>query len=119
MGSQSSRLTARFVPLPTSPPMLSILISLPVALGAGPLEGLRWLYAILFGVNTLLTAISARSLTRSLPLGIFAGVSVLISETMILVHTEAMSEGLFLLFSLGTLILLDGYLDRARLPEPF
>ena len=106
-----------FVPLTHFPPMLSILISLPVALGAGPLEGLRWLYAILFGVNTLLTAISARSLTRSLPLGIFAGVSVLISETMILVHTEAMSEGLFLLFSLGTLILLDRYLDRRRLPE--
>jgi hypothetical protein len=107
--------TGSYAPLTLWPPMLSLWLVPPVLLGLQPLDALRWLYCLLFGANVVLTAAATRRLTRSPYLPIIAGLLVLISNVMILVYTEAMSDGLFLFLSLATFLVLDRFLSSPRM----
>lgn len=96
------------------PPMYPITLSAFEFLGVDPIEGARWLNAVLLGFNVLLVGIGIKVLTRSnifawLGAGIFA-----ISPAVLEVHAWLLSEPLYLFFSNLSMLSLAGFIVSRR-----
>ncbi len=95
---------------PSYPPFLSLVLSAIGLIRIDPLTGIRWLNALLFGVNIFLIAWIVRLMTRSSAFSLLAGLLALVMSTMIVVHSAAMSEGLYIsLSSAGFLMIALGF----------
>lgn len=91
------------------PPGLPLLLSALGLLKIDPLVSIRWVNALLFGVNIFLLAWLARSSTNSPVFSILAALLASISTTLIVVHSWAMSEALYITFNLlGLLVISSG-----------
>lgn len=76
-------------------PLLSLLLSAIGIFKIDPLISIRWVNAILFAVNIYLIARIIYTLTRSRAFSLIGAFFALISSTLIMIHSWAMSEALF------------------------
>lgn len=80
--------------------------------GFDPLHSARFVNALLFGLNAALLGILAWRMTLSLAAGLVLSALFVASGDMLQVHTVAMSEPLFIFFSLLSLWMFDLYFER-------
>ncbi len=86
--------------IPYFPPLLSLLLSLIGLAKVDPLISIRWVNAMLFALNIYLVARIVFILTHSRLFSLLSGIIALLSSTLIMVHSAAMSEALFLSLAL-------------------
>lgn len=104
-----------WAPITLWPPLLSVLIALPGALGTDLLESARFINGILFGANTVLTGALVRRLTPSSPVYPALGASLfLFIDDTLLTHSWAWAEPLFVFLGFAGLLLLDRYFVTGR-----
>jgi 4-amino-4-deoxy-L-arabinose transferase-like glycosyltransferase len=79
-----------------------------------PVRGARALNGLLFGFNIVLTGWVGWRMTGSRFAGILAAALVLLSSSLLYIHTRAMSEPLYLFLMLLSFLLLDYYFEGSR-----
>lgn len=87
-------------PVTHFPPGFSSILAFFGLFGLDPLRGTRFVNALLFGINAGLLGILVWRMTPSLTAGLVAAALFVASGDMLQVHTFAMSEPLFIFFSL-------------------
>ena len=103
-------------PLLHFPPLFPVALAAIGIPGVDPAEGARWLNALVFGANiTLVGLIVYRATRGSLWIALLSSWLMLASYTMLVIHSTAITEPLFILCVLLTLLLLDAYIERPRL----
>jgi hypothetical protein len=91
--------------VPIFPPLLPLLLSLVGLFKVDPLTSIRWINALLFGLNIYLVGRIIYTLTRSYLFALSGALLAFVSSTLIMVHSWAMSEPLFISLALcGILI---------------
>lgn len=91
-------------PVTHFPPGFSSLLALLGLSGLDPLRGTRFINSLLFGANTLLLGIIGWRMTRSQSAGVLLALLFVANASMFRVHTAAMSEPLYIFFSLAAFI---------------
>ncbi len=81
-------------------PGFSLLLAGLQALGVDAIEGARFLNAALFALNCIMVGVAVREMTASAWAGGLGSILMLISPTMIELHSWAMSEPLYLFLGL-------------------
>ncbi|MEA2736320.1 MAG: hypothetical protein QOE14_2771, partial [Humisphaera sp.] len=94
------------------PPMYSSVLALASLGGADPLVAARWLHALLLAANAIVAAELVRRFAGSATAAIFVAIVSAFSHASIYIHTLALSEPLFVLFSLLSLGLLAAHVRR-------
>ncbi len=95
-------------------PVLPFLLTVIAIVKIDPLVSIRWLNAILFGINLFLVAHIIRKLTGSLSFALAGTVLVLLSDVVIEIHGWAMSEALAITFLLGAISETLTFIDSQR-----
>jgi 4-amino-4-deoxy-L-arabinose transferase-like glycosyltransferase len=95
-------------------PLFPLLLATIGLLGLDPLDGARWLNALLFGTNTFLTGYAVYRYTRSRLATIVGTLLMMSSVDMLFIHTTALTEPLFIFFELTALILLASFIERGK-----
>ncbi len=96
---------------PLFPPFLSLVLSAIGVFKITPLDSIRWLNAILFAINIYLIARLIFTLTKSRIFSLLGGLLALLSSTLIMDHSWAMSEPLFFAIILsGLWVFTNGYM---------
>jgi hypothetical protein len=96
--------------VPNFPPLLPLLLGLIGIFKVDPLISIRWLNALLIGLNIFLVAQIILALTKSVIFSLIGASFTLVSATLIMVHSWAMSEALFIsLVLLGIFFYATGY----------
>jgi 4-amino-4-deoxy-L-arabinose transferase-like glycosyltransferase len=80
--------------------------------GLEPLRGARFLNAVLFGLNLVLLGILGWRMTRSLVAGLVLAGLFLVNDSLLRVHSMALSEPLFIFLSLLAFWMIDLYFER-------
>jgi hypothetical protein len=80
--------------------------------GMDPVRGARFLGAVLFALSTGLMGILGWRMTRSLPAGIALAALFVLNASLLRLHATALSEPLFLFFSLLSFWMFDLYHER-------
>jgi hypothetical protein len=94
------------------PPLLTLVLSFIGLAKIDPLISIRWVNAFLFGLNIYLVGRIVYTLTKSFMFSILGALMTLVSSTLIMVHSWAMSEALFISMTLcGILIFAVGQKD--------
>lgn len=97
------------------PPLYPVLLAVMKAIGFGLLSGARILQILLFGLNLILVGwILGKILPDNFWLPLVGTLIVLSSQTMLLIHSMAWSEGLFLTFMLLSLFPLAEYFEQNK-----
>jgi len=110
-GLSSSTSTGNLQPMVMYPPLFPLLIAA-TGLFGDPLEGARYLNALIFGANIFMVGLLIYRYTgRSIGAGVFGAVLMLTSDAMLSVHSRAISEPVYILSVLVALLLLSSYLD--------
>jgi 4-amino-4-deoxy-L-arabinose transferase-like glycosyltransferase len=99
-------------PVTHFPPAFSTILSVFGRFGADPLRAVRWVNALLFGLNAALLGILGWRMTPSLTAGVVLAALFVTSGEMFSVHAVAMSEPLFIFFSLLAFWMFDLYFER-------
>ncbi len=94
-------------PVTHFPPAFSATLALIGLLGADPLNIARYLNAALFGLNAALLGWMGWRATKSALAGIFLAALFILNESLFRVHAVAMSEPLFIFFSLLAFLCFD------------
>jgi hypothetical protein len=87
-------------PVTHFPPGFSATLAFIGLTGIDPLRGARFLNALLFGLNAFLLGYLGWRATKSSVAGIVLAALLLVNDSLLRVHAMAMSEPLFLFFSL-------------------
>jgi 4-amino-4-deoxy-L-arabinose transferase-like glycosyltransferase len=82
--------------------------------GLDPIRGARALNGLLFGLNIALTGWIGWRMTGSKIAGVLAAAAILLSSSLLYIHTRAMSEPLYLFLMLVSFLLLDYYFERSQ-----
>ncbi len=93
-----------FAPIVHFPPLYSLVLAALAVLGADPLQGARWLAALLFACNVILAGALGFAVSRSTPLSLMIGLFAFAALPMVQVHTMAWSEPLFISLQLGGIL---------------
>jgi hypothetical protein len=101
------------------PPVLPLLLSLIGLFKVDPLSSIRWLNAILFGFNIFMVARILRTLTNSPVFSLLGALMTLIASTLIVVHSWAMSEALYICYTLAGLWTYTVLSDKQDWRAPF
>ena len=99
-------------PVTHFPPAFSSVLAFFGLFGADPLRVVRWVNALLFGLNAGLLGILGWRMTPSLTAGVVLAAFFVTSGEMFSVHAVAMSEPLFIFFSLLAFWMFDLYFER-------
>jgi 4-amino-4-deoxy-L-arabinose transferase and related glycosyltransferases of PMT family len=99
-------------PVTHFPPAFSSVLAFFGLFGADPLRAVRWVNALLFGLNAALLGILGWRMTPSLMAGIVIAGLFVASGEMFSVHAVAMSEPLFIFLSLLAFWMFDLYFER-------
>ena len=91
------------------PPAFSGTLTLIGLVGADPLNGARLLNTLLFGINAALLGLLGWKMTKSSVAGIVLAALFVVNDSLLRVHAVAMSEPLFLFFSLLAFLCFDNY----------
>ncbi len=103
-------------PITHYPPLFPLLLAGLQLLGLGPLGAARILVVLSFAGNTALVGLALRRMTGRMAPALAGSFLLLASPIMIELHSWAMSEPLFLFWSLLAIILLDAYRASSRTP---
>lgn len=95
-------------PVTHFPPAFSAALALTGLAGINPINGARLLNALLFGVNAALLGLLGWRMTKSSVAGIVLAALFVVNDSLLRVHAAAMSEPLFLFFSLLALLAFGG-----------
>lgn len=96
-------------------PLLPLLLSIGGLFKVDPLSAIRWVNAFLFGLNIFLVAWIIRSQTDSSAFSLLGAILTLVINTLIALHTEGMSEALYIsLFLTGFLVFATTYQRGSR-----
>jgi len=102
-------------PISLWPPMYSIVLALPIALGADPLSTARLLNGALLGANAALIAVLLRRLPRTpLLVPVLGAAFFLLDPDVVYAHGWAWSEGLFLFLGFLGLLYADRYVASQK-----
>jgi 4-amino-4-deoxy-L-arabinose transferase-like glycosyltransferase len=99
-------------PVTHFPPAFSSLLAFFGLFGVDPLHAVRWVNALLFGFNAALLGILGWRMTPSLTAGVVLAALFVTSAEMFSIHAVAMSEPLFIFFSLLAFWMFDLYFER-------
>jgi len=99
-------------PVTHFPPAFSSVLAFFGFLGMDPLRAVRWVNALLFGLNAALLGILCWRMTPSLAAGVVLAALFVASGEMFSVHAVAMSEPLFIFLSLLAFWMFDLYFER-------
>ena len=91
-------------PVTHFPPMFSSVLALVGLTSLDPLRGTRFVNSILFGANIFLLGIIGWKMTKSKIAGIVLSILFLINASMFRVHSVAMSEPLYIFFTLASFV---------------
>ncbi len=80
--------------------------------GIDPLRAARLLNGLLFGFNTFLMGWLALRMTKSRAFGLLTAALFLLTPSLLKIHSNAMSEPLYVFFTLVTFLLLDFYFQN-------
>lgn len=94
-------------PVTHFPPAFSGTLALIGLAGINPINGARLLNALLFGVNASLLGLLGWRMTKSSIAGIVLAALFIVNDSLLRVHAVAMSEPLFLFFSLLAFLCFD------------
>lgn len=89
------------------PPVFSITLAFIGLSGIDPLRAARFLIAFLFGANIFLSGIIGWRMTKSQLAGIALALLFLVNDSLFNVHIVAMSEPLYIFFSLAAFLTFD------------
>ena len=95
-------------------PLYSAAIALISASGIEPLSAARLLNSLLFGANILCIGIAIRVISSSWKAALTGAICAMMSESMLHIHCLALSEPLFLLLFLLSVILLSQYIASQK-----
>lgn len=98
-------------PVTHFPPGFSSILALIGLSGLDPLRGTRFVNSLLFGLNTFLLGIIGWRMTKSQLAGILLALLFLCNASMFRVHAVAMSEPLYIFFSLVAFITFYQYIS--------
>lgn len=98
------------------PPMYSSVLALVSLGGADPLDAARWLHAALLAANAIVASELVRRFTGSTAAALFVATVSAFSHASIYIHTIALSEPLYIFFSLLSLGLLATHVRRPSWP---
>lgn len=94
-------------PLTVVPPTYPVLLALSATLSSDPLQGARWLQALLFALNVLLIGMTVYLCTNKAVLPTLCAILLFLSTaSVIALHAMAWSEPAFFLFGLSAFLLL-------------
>ena len=99
-------------PVTHFPPAFSSVLAFFGRFGIDPLRAVRWVNALLFGLNAALLGILGWRMTPSLMAGVVLAALFVFSSEMFSVHAVAMSEPLFIFLSLMAFWMFDLYFER-------
>lgn len=102
-------------PMTHFPPGFSSTLAL-IGLGTGldPVRGARLLNGLLFGFNIILAGVLGWRMTRSKPFGIISAFLFLITDSMLIIHSDALSEAYYVFFTLLAFLLLYLYFEKEQ-----
>src|SRR4030095_7547251 len=103
-------------PVTHFPPSFPSVLAFFGLFGVDPLHAVRWVNAVLFGLNAALLGILSWRMTPSLTAGLILAALFVTSGEMFQIHAVAMSEPLFIFLSLLSFWMFDLYVER--LPSP-
>lgn len=86
--------------------------------GIDPLRAARLLNGLLFGLNIFLMGWLALRMTKSRTVGLLTALLFLLTPSLLRIHSNAMSEALYVFFTLVTFLLLDFYFSPHPNPSP-
>jgi 4-amino-4-deoxy-L-arabinose transferase-like glycosyltransferase len=99
-------------PVTHFPPSFPAVLAFFGLLGIDPLHAVRWVNALLFGLNAALLGILGWRMTPLLTAGLVLAALFVTSGEMFQVHAMAMSEPLFIFLSLLSFWMFDLYFER-------
>lgn len=102
-------------PVTHFPPAFSSILALVGLSGLDPIRGARFVNALLFGANTFLLGVIGWRMTKSQAAGIVLAFLFVVNSSLFRVHAVAMSEPLYIFFSLISFLFFEYYLDRKRM----
>ncbi len=91
-------------PVTHFPPGFSSVLALVGISGLDPLRGTRLVNSILFGANIFLLGLTGWRMTKSKVAGIVLAIIILINGSLFRVHSVAMSEPLYIFFTLAAFL---------------
>lgn len=101
-----------FVAMTQYPPLFPTVLAGLGLLGVDPVDGSRWLNAILFAGNIALAGLWVWAATRSLEFSLSSTLLVMTSFPMVQIHSMAWSEPLFIFLALLGLLFLALYIQE-------
>lgn len=105
-------------PVTHFPPAFSFILAFIGLSGMDPLRGARFLNAILFGANSFLLGLLGWRMTRSQMAGISLALLFSVNASLFNAHVVAMSEPLYIFFTLASFMAFSFYFLRAQAPSP-
>jgi 4-amino-4-deoxy-L-arabinose transferase-like glycosyltransferase len=99
-------------PVTHFPPSFPSVLAFFGLFGIDPLHAVRWINALLFGLNAALLGILGWRMTPSLTAGLVLSALFVTSGEMFQIHAAAMSEPLFIFLSLLSFWMFDLYVER-------
>lgn len=82
--------------------------------GMDPVRGARLLNGSLFGANIFLMGVLGWRMTKSRMFGVLASVLYLVTDSLLQIHSTAMSEPFYIFFTLVAIVLLYLYFEKER-----
>ena len=102
-------------PLTHYPPLYPLTLAGASFFGTDPLQSARWIHGILFAASTgAVGYLFYRASGRSLVGWTLGSILLITSPVMLLIHSRAWSEPLFIFWTLLSLIALAGFLETSR-----
>jgi len=103
-------------PMTQFPPGYSATLALiGLVTGLDPVRGARLLNGLLIDFNILLISVLGWRMTRLKPFGIIAAFLFLITDSMLRIHSDALSEAFYVFFTLLAFLLLNRYFEKEKL----
>ncbi|WKZ36447.1 MAG: phospholipid carrier-dependent glycosyltransferase [Anaerolineales bacterium] len=104
-------------PVTHFPPGFSSVLALVGLSGLDPLRGTRFVNSLLFGTNIFLLGLIGWRMTRSQIAGIVLAFLFLVNASLFRVHTAAMSEPLYIFFTLASFLSFSRYFGTQQLVD--
>jgi 4-amino-4-deoxy-L-arabinose transferase-like glycosyltransferase len=101
-------------PVTHFPPGFSTVLALIGLSGLDPLRGTRFINAILFGANVFLLGIIGARMTKSQVAGAALALLFTVNASLFNVHAVAMSEPLYIFFSLAAFLTFSEYFNSSK-----
>ncbi len=105
-------------PVTHFPPGFSSILALIGLSGLDPLRGARFINPLLFGANAFLLGLTGWRMTKSQIAGLVLAILFVLNAPLLRVHAVAMSEPLYIFFSLAAFLTFSQYFEVQELSAP-